>query len=265
MNELHIFKYKENEVRTIMKDGEPWFVLKDVCDVLDIGNNRMVADRLDEDEKGVSITDTLGGKQESTIISESGLYNVILLSRKPEAKIFKRWITHEVIPSIRKHGAYMTMDTIEKVLLDPDAIITIATALKKEQEERKRLQAQIEAEAPKVAFATALSLSEDTILIRELAKILHQNGINIGQNRLFKRLREEGYLIRHHGDDYNSPTQKAIDLGVLVLKETLISKPDGSSMIVRTTKVTGRGQEFFINNYLKKDHLSKVTLDVAVV
>ena len=265
MKELQIFNYGENEVRTMMKDGEPWFALKDVCDVLGLSDTNKVAERLDADEL-TRIKFVSGGQtREMYAVNESGLYNVILRSDKPEAKIFKRWITHEVIPSIRKHGAYMTMDTIEKVLLDPDAIITIATALKKEQEERKRLQAQIEAEAPKVAFATALSLSEDTILIRELAKILHQNGINIGQNRLFKRLREEGYLIRHHGDDYNSPTQKAIDLGVLVLKETLISKPDGSSMIVRTTKVTGRGQEFFINNYLKKDHLSKVTLDVAVV
>lgn len=250
MNELQIFSYEGKEVRTIQKNGEPWWVLKDVCDVLEIGNSRMVADRLDDDEKGVSITDTPGGKQELTVISESGLYNVILLSRKQEAKKFKRWVTHEVLPQIRRHGAYMTTAKLEEIMNDPDAWIKLLTALKEERQEKERLQLQAAEDKPKVVFADAVAVSDGTILIGELAKILKGNGIDIGQNRLFERLRQDGFLIKRKGTDYNAPTQRAMELGLFRVKETAITHSDGHVTISKTTKVTGRGQQYFVNYFL---------------
>lgn len=250
MNELQIFSYEGKEVRTIQRDGEPWWVLKDVCDVLEIGNSRDVTARLDEDEKGVDIIDTLGGKQELTVISESGLYNVILLSRKPEAKKFKRWVTHEVLPQIRRHGAYITTSKLEEIMNDPDAWIKLLTALKEERREKERLKLQAAENRPKVVFADAVSVSDGTILIGELAKILKGNGVEIGQNRLFERLRQDGFLIKRKGTDYNAPTQKAMELGLFRVKETAITHSDGHVTISKTTKVTGKGQQYFVNYFL---------------
>lgn len=250
MNDLRIFAYKGNELRTILRSGEPWWVLKDVCDILEINNSRDVTARLDDDEKGVDIIDTLGGKQELTVISESGLYNTILLSRKPEAKNFKRWVTHEVLPSIRKHGAYLTSTKLEEIMNDPDAWIKILTALKEERADKERLQIESADNKPKIIFADAVSVSESTILIGELAKILKGNGIDIGQNRLFERLRQCGYLIKRKGTDYNAPTQRAMDLGLFRVKETAIIHSDGHVTISKTTKVTGKGQQYFIKQFL---------------
>lgn len=250
MNNLQVFSYEGKEVRTIAKSGEPWWVLKDVCEVLELSNSRMVAERLDEDEKGVSIVDTLGGKQELTVISESGLYNVILLSRKPEARRFKRWVTHEILPSIRKHGAYVTSNKLEEIMNDPDAWIKVLTALKEERQAKERLQLQATVDRPKVVFADAVSVSDGTILIGELAKILKGNGIEIGQNRLFERLRQDGFLIKRKGTDYNAPTQKAMELGLFKVKETAITHSDGHVTISKTTKVTGKGQQYFVNYFL---------------
>ena len=250
MNNLQVFSYEGKEVRTIAKSGEPWWVLKDVCEVLELSNSRMVADRLDEDEKGVSNVDTLGGKQALTVISESGLYNVILLSRKPEARKFKRWVTHDILPSIRKHGAYITSDKLEEMMNDPDAWIKVLTALKVERQEKEQLKLQVTVDRPKVIFADAVSVSEGTILIGELAKILKGNGIDIGQNRLFERLRQEGFLIKRRGTDYNAPTQKAMEQGLFRVKETAITHSDGHVSITKTTKVTGKGQQYFVNYFL---------------
>lgn len=250
MNELQAFSYEGNEVRTIQRNGEPWWVLKDVCDVLELSNSRMVADRLDEDEKDVSIVDTLGGKQELTVISESGLYNVILLSRKPEAKKFKRWVTHEVLPQIRKHGAYVTTSKLEEIMNDPDAWIMLLTTIKAERQAKEQLQLQAAENKPKVILADAVSVSEGTILIGELAKILKGNGVDIGQNRLFERLRQDGFLIKRKGTDYNAPTQRAMELGLFKVKETAITHSDGHVTISKTTKVTGKGQQYFINYFL---------------
>lgn len=250
MNNLQVFSYAGKEVRTIHRSGDPWWVLKDVCDVLDLSNSRMVADRLDEDEKGVSIADTLGGKQELTVISESGLYNVILLSRKPEARDFKRWVTHEILPTIRKHGAYITTGKLEEIMNDPDAWIKVLTALKEERRTKEHLQLQAAVDRPKVVFADAVSVSDGTILIGELAKILKGNGIEIGQNRLFERLRQDGFLIKRKGTDHNAPTQKAMELGLFKVKETAITHPDGHVTISKTTKVTGKGQQYFVNYFL---------------
>ena len=249
MSNIQIFNYNSVEVRTIQNDGEPWFVLKDVCNVLHIGNSRDVVARLDQDEKGVGQIDTLGGKQEMTIINESGLYNVILRSDKPEAKPFRKWVTSEVLPTIRRHGMYATPDTVEKMLADPDTTIKLLETIKQERAARMALEAKAEADKPKVLFADAVSASHSSILVGDLAKLLRQNGVEIGQNRLFRFLREKGYLCSH-GERYNLPTQRSMDRGWFQVKETTINQPDGSIRITRTVKVTGKGQQYFINLFL---------------
>ena len=249
MSNIQIFNYNSVEVRTIQNDGEPWFVLKDVCNVLHIGNSRDVVARLDQDEKGVGQIDTLGGKQEMTIINESGLYNVILRSDKPEAKPFRKWVTSEVLPTIRRHGMYATPDTVEKMLADPDTTIKLLETIKQERAARMALEAKAEADKPKVLFADAVSASHTSILVGDLAKLLRQNGVEIGQNRLFSFLREKGYLCSH-GERYNLPTQRSMDRGWFQVKETTINQPDGSIRITRTVKVTGKGQQYFINLFL---------------
>ncbi len=248
MNNLQVFSYEGKEVRTIQKGGEPWWVLKDVCEVLGLSNPSIVAARLDDDE--VAKFDLGGLSGESNIVSESGLYNVILRSDKPEARKFKRWMTHEVLPSIRKHGAYVTTEKLEEIMNDPDAWIKVLTALKEERQAKEHLQLQAEADKPKVVFADAVSVSDGTILIGELAKILKGNGIEIGQNRLFERLRQDGFLIKRKGTDYNAPTQKAMELGLFKVKETAITHSDGHVTISKTTKVTGKGQQYFVNYFL---------------
>ena len=249
MSNIQIFNYNSVEVRTIQNDGEPWFVLKDVCNVLHIGNSRDVVARLDQDEKGVGQIETLGGKQEMTIINESGLYNVILRSDKPEAKPFRKWVTSEVLPTIRRHGMYATPDTVEKMLADPDTTIKLLETIKQERAARLALEAKAEADKPKVLFADAVSASHTSILVGDLAKLLRQNGVEIGQNRLFRFLREKGYLCSH-GERYNLPTQRSMDRGWFQVKETTINQPNGSVRITRTVKVTGKGQQYFINLFL---------------
>lgn len=251
MNELQVFSYEGKEVRTIQRNGETWWVLKDVCGVLELSNARMIADRLDEDDVSLAyVTDSMGRQQQTNIVNESGLYNVILRSDKPEAKKFKRWVTHEVLPQIRRHGAYITTSKLEEIMNDPDSWIKLLTALKQERQEKERLQLQAAQDKPKVVFADAVSVSDGTILIGELAKILKGNGIEIGQNRLFERLRQDGFLIKRKGTDYNAPTQKAMELGLFKVKETAITHSDGHVTISKTTKVTGKGQQYFVNYFL---------------
>jgi len=251
MNNLQVFSYEGKEVRTIQKGDEPWWVLKDVCEVLELSNARMIADRLDSDDVSQAyVIDSMGRQQQTNIVNESGLYNVILRSDKPEAREFKRWVTHEVLPTIRKHGAYITSDKLEEIMNDPDAWIKVLTALKEERQAKERLQIQSEVDKPKVVFADAVSVSDGTILIGELAKILKGNGIEIGQNRLFEQLRQNGFLIKRKGTDYNAPTQKAMELGLFKVKETAITHSDGHVTISKTTKVTGKGQQYFVNYFL---------------
>lgn len=246
-NELQVFKFNGHDVRTIVKDGNPWWVAKDVCDVLELTNPTMAIAELDEDEKS-TLRITEGGP-ERNIISEPGLYKLIFCSRKPEAKEFKRWITHDVLPSIRKHGAYMTPETLEKTLTNPDFIIKLATELKQEQERRRRLEAQAVLDRPKTIFADAVTESKTSILIGDLAKLIKQNGINIGQKRLFQWLRENGWLMKG-GSSKNSPTQRAMEQELFEVKERTINAPDGHIIITKTTKVTGKGQVYFINRFL---------------
>jgi anti-repressor protein len=254
MNDLQIFKNpKFGELRTTIKDGEPWFAATDVCTALEVGNPSQALARLDTDERFTTLISNEGaasGKSQMSFVSEAGLYSLALSSRKPQAKPFKRWVTHEVIPSIRKHGAYMTPETIEKALLNPDTIIRLATELKAEREQRKALESKVEADKPKVLFADAVATSESPMLIGELAKVLKQNGVDIGEKRLFGWMRENGYLIKRKGTDYNAPTQKSMEMGLFRVKETAITHSDGHVTVNRTTKVTGKGQQYFINKFL---------------
>ena len=234
------------------------FVGKDVAEVLGYNNTRDALSRhVDEDDKGVSGITTPSGEQVMTIINESGLYSLVLSSKLPSAKDFKRWVTREVLPSIRKHGAYMTPETIEKALLDPDTIIKLATELKNERVKSQALAADNEVMKPKALFADAVSVSSTDILVGELAKILKQNGVQIGQNRMFIWLREHGYLISRKGAGYNTPTQRAMELGLFRIKETAITHSDGRITISTTTKVTGRGQRYFVDKLLN-DRVLKV-------
>ncbi|WP_277250055.1 phage antirepressor [Phascolarctobacterium succinatutens] len=251
MNNLQIFNSPEfGQVRTIQQNGEPWFVGKDVAEILGY------KDTSDAMKKHVDIEDKLtrrfadsGQNREMYIINESGLYSLILSSKMPKAKEFKRWVTSEVIPAIRKHGGYLTADKIEQALTDPDTIIKLATTLKEERAARQQAEASLQAAKPKVLFADAVSASDSTILIGDLAKLIKQNGHPIGQKRLFNWMREQGYLIKRAGADYNSPTQRAMEMGLFKIKETAISHSDGHVSVSKTTKVTGKGQQYFINKF----------------
>lgn len=226
------------DVRILLQGDKPWFVAKDVCDCLEIKNTTDALKRLDDDERARF---NLGRQGETNIVNEYGLYSLVLSSRKPEAKIFKRWITHDVLPALRKTGSYSM--NIPQTL--PEALRAYAD----EVEQHNKTKALVEAQRPKVIFADAVSTSDTDILIGDLAKLLNQNGHNIGQNRLFERLRKEGYLISRKGNSYNSPTQKAMELGLFRIKETAITHADGRTTINKTPKVTGKGQLYFINRY----------------
>lgn len=252
MNQLQVFNNTEfGQVRTTVISGSPWFVAKDICECLGITKHRDAVSRLDGDERGSVEVDTLGGTQQMAAVNEYGLYSLVLSSRKPSAKAFKRWITHEVIPAIRKHGAYMTGETLEQALTSPDFLIRLATELKTEQEARRLAEQKIEADKPKVLFADSVAASHGSILVGELAKLLNQNGIDIGQNRLFNWLRENGYLICRKGTDYNMPTQRSMEMQLFSIKETAITHSDGHVSISKTVKVTGKGQLYFVNKFLK--------------
>ncbi|WP_285852771.1 phage antirepressor [Bacillus safensis] len=243
-----IFNYEEQQVRTVVKNEEVWFVAKDVCDVLGILNPSQAVAKLDEDERAMF---NIGRQGNTNIINEPGLYTLILSSRKPEAKQFKRWITHEVIPAIRKHGGYLTPQAVEETLTNPDFIIRLATQLKSEQEKNKYNERLLEEQAPKVEFAVLIENSEGTISLGEFATQLKNAGITMGRNRFFAWLREEGYLLTQ---DWNRPSQKSMDLGVIEARENITVLPDGTERISFTPRITGKGQVYFIKK-LKKEML----------
>ncbi|HHP4383134.1 TPA: phage antirepressor KilAC domain-containing protein [Streptococcus pyogenes] len=248
-----IFNFKGQEVRTVTIDDEPYFVGKDVAEILGYAKARnAIASHVDdEDKKDAPIQGTLGGTQTMTIINESGFYSLILSSKLPQAKEFKRWVTSEVLPTIRKHGMYAT----DELLDNPDFAIATLQKLKEEREAKKLLEAQIEADRPKVLFADAVSASHTSILVGELAKLLKQNGVNIGATRLFTWLRKHGYLIKRNGRDWNMPTQKSVELGLIRVKETSITHSDGHITVSKTPLVTGKGQQYFINKFLNQEYL----------
>lgn len=251
MNELQIFNSSEfGQIRTVTKDNEPWFVASDICKALELSNPTMAAQRLDEDERSKF---NLGRQGEAVIVNEFGLYNLVLASRKQGAKDFKRWITHEVLPSIRKSGGYIAG---QEDMSDSELMAKALLVAQKQIEQRNLIieqqKAQIEADKPKTIFADAVSTSKNSILVGELAKLICQNGVQIGQKRLFQWLRDNGYLMKS-GSSYNKPTQRYIEQGLFEIKESNIQNPDGSVRITITTKVTGKGQIYFINKFLNKE------------
>ena len=250
-NKLEVFTNAEfGSVRTLTIDEKPYFVGKDVAEILGYSNTqKAIRDHVDDEDKLTERIVLSGQNREIIIINESGLYSLILSSKLPNAKRFKRWVTSEVLPSIRKHGAYMTDSTLEQALTSPDFLIKLATELKTEKEKRQALEVQAEENKPKVLFADAVSVSNTSILVGDLAKIIKQNGVNIGANRLFAWLRDNGYLIKRKGNDYNMPTQYSMDLGLFEVKETVITHSDGHTSISKTPKVTGKGQQYFVNKF----------------
>lgn len=243
MNEVQVFDNEEfGTIRAVRgEDGEPMFVAKDVCRALGIGNSRQALQRLDNDEKGVSSIDTPGGEQQMQTVSEAGLYVLVLGSKKPEAKAFKRWVTHEVLPALRRDGGYM----VERHESPEE---TMARAVLLAQTTIDRQKARIAELEPKALFADAVAASDGTCLVGELAKMLRQNGVEVGQNRLFAMLREDGYL-GNVGNNRNVPTQRSMEMGLFRIKETAVTHSDGHVTLSRTPKVTGKGQRFFMERY----------------
>lgn len=247
MNNISIFENPDfGQIRTTEVDGKTYFAGKDIAAALGYVST---ANAIAAHCKGVTeiMTPTNSGVQPMKYISEGDVYRLIAHSKLPSAEKFERWVFDEVLPSIRKHGAYMTDETLKKALTSPDFLIQLATELKQEQEKRKELESKIEQDKPKVIFADAVEASHTSILIGELAKILRQNGYEIGQNRLFAKLRNEGYLCKS-GTSYNMPTQRSMEMGLFEIKETTVAVPNGSK-VTKTTKVTGRGQIYFINKF----------------
>ena len=246
MNEIKIFENEQfGQVRIINQDGEAWFVAADVCRVLELSNPSMAIARLDVDERAKF---NLGPQGLGYAVNKPGLYALILGSRKPEAKAFKRWITHEVIPAIEKHGMYATPETAEKILNDPDFLIQALESLKAEREARMHAEEKIALDAPKVLFADSVAQADNEILIGELAKLLKQNGYETGQNRLFNQLRKDGFIMKNS----TIPTQKAMEQGLFRVIERTVVPPNGTTRITQTTKVTGKGQIYFVNRYCGK-------------
>lgn len=242
MNKVKIFNSEEfGDVRTVTINGDPWFVGKDVAAALGFTNPRdAISTHVFDEDKGVESIDTLGGKQKMTVINESGLYALVFGSRLKSAQRFKHWVTSEVLPAIRKTGSYQA----------PQGKELLALAVLEAQKTIEEQSKAIERMKPKVIFADAVETSHTSILIGDLAKLLKQNGVETGQKRLFDWMREKGYLIKRKGSDWNMPTQKAMNMKLFEVKESTVNNPDGSVRINRTTKVTGRGQTYFVNKFL---------------
>lgn len=273
-NQLQLFNFKGNQVRTVTINDDPYFVGKDVAEILGYKDlNRAINQHVDSDDRKALSRKNSGDSYATlwslndwtnkVVITESGVYSLIFSSELPQAKEFKHWVTSDVLPTIRKHGAYMTNEKIEEVLLNPDTIIKLATELKKEREGRMMAERKIQQDRPKVVFADAVSVSNTPILIGELAKILKQNGVEtlevdgktlaMGPNNLFKWMRANNYLISRKGTDYNSPTARAMNMGLFRIKESTHVSGDGVVKITKTPKVTGKGQQYFINKFLDED------------
>ena len=253
MNNLQIFNSPDfGQIRTIQKNGEPWFVGKDVADILGYQNgSRDVNRHVDEDDRQNYQNGTFESNRGLTIINESGLYSLILSSKMPKAKEFKRWVTSEVIPAIRKTGGYIAgSENMTDAEIMAKAVLVAQSTIRQRDQRIKELESDVAAAKPKVLFADAVSASDSTILIGDLAKILKQNGYNTGQKRLFQWLRDNGYLIKRQGADYNSPTQRSMELGLFRVKETPIIHADGHVTVNKTVKVTPKAQIYFANKFL---------------
>ena len=245
MNEVQLFNFENHEVRILLLNNEPWFVGKDVAEVLGYAKPlNAIAQHVDKDDSlKQGLTDSLGRQQKTIFVNESGLYALIFGSKLESAQKFKRWVTSEVLPALRKTGQYQVKELSGSELM--------AKALIEAQSVLAAKDKQIEQMKPKVVFADAVATSHTSILVGELAKILKQNGIDMGQKRLFAWLREKGYLIKRQGTDYNMPTQKAMELGLFEIKEGSYVNGSGVNITTKTPKVTGKGQQYFINKFLQ--------------
>ncbi|WGT40100.1 phage antirepressor [Lysinibacillus sp. 1 U-2021] len=255
MNQLQMFNFENNKIRILSIDEQPWFVGRDIATVLGYSKpQNAIQKHVDADDAlKRGITDSLNRVQETTLVNESGLYSLILSSKLDSAKKFKRWVTSEVLPSIRKHSGYIaTTENDDDASIMAKALLIANKTIESNKKKIIEQQLLIDAQKPKVLFAEAIQASETTILVGEFAKILKQNGIDVGQKRLFEWLRENGYLIKRKGSDYNSPTQKSMELGLFEIKETPIHHNSGEISISRTSKITGKGQAYFINKFLNR-------------
>lgn len=265
MNELQVFNNPAfGTVRTIEEDGKVLFCGSDVAKALGYQNPSRDVQRHCKSTADRCTTDTVGRQQHMLFIPESDVYRLVFSSKLPTAEKFTDWVTMEILPSVRKHGAYMTQETLEAAILSPDYLLKVVTALKDETDKRRALEAQnaalnddLEKAKPKALFADAVSASHTTILIGELAKLLHQNGVDIGQNRLFSWMRDNGYLIKRVGCDYNMPTQYSMERGWFKIKERTVQEPNGSISVKKTPLVTGKGQQYFINLFLNNQKPGK--------
>ena len=250
-NEIQKFDFRGASLRTLTdKAGEPWFVLKDCMSILDLGNPTETVKMFDDDEFSTTeVIDSIGRRQQAYIISEPGLYRLVMRSRKPEAKEFQRWVTHEVLPQIRKTGGYIpTSETDDDMTILAKAVMIGQRTMEAQKQKIAEQQTRIVELEPKARFADAVAASGGTCLVGELAKMLRQNGMDIGQNRLFRLLQADGYLGKS-GSNRNVPTQRAMDLGLFRIKETTVTHADGHTTVSRTPKVTGKGQRYFIDRY----------------
>jgi anti-repressor protein len=248
MSNIQIFESPEfGKIRTVEVNGEPWMVGKDIAEALGYSNPRdALSKHVDTEDKGVANCDTPSGVQPMTIINESGLYSLVLSSKLPGAKAFRRWVTAEVLPSIRKNGGYIKgQDSMTDSELIAQALLVSQRILADNKKTIERM-------APKEIFADSVAASQNAILIGELAKLLKQNGVDTGEKRLFDWMRDNGYLIRRKGTDWNMPTQRAMDMDLFRIKETVICHSDGHMTVNKTVKVTGKGQQYFVNQFLAK-------------
>ena len=252
MSNLAVFDNREfGQIRALVdSQGAPAFVAKDVCLALGIGKYRDAVSTIDDDERGSVLVDTPGGRQQMTTVTEPGFYKLVMRSRKPEAKAFQRWVTHEVLPALRRDGGYMVArdETPEQTMAR--AVLLAQQTIDRQRSRIAGLEAENEEMRPKALFADAVAASDGTCLIGEFAKMLRQNGVSIGQNRLFAMLREDGYLGKV-GQNRNVPTQRSMELGLFRIKETAITHSDGHVTINRTPKLTGKGQRYFLERYGK--------------
>ena len=251
MNMLKVFEKAEfGRVRVVECEGEPWFVAKDVCECLELTDVSKTISLLDDDEKGTNSIRTPGGEQQMLVVSEPGLYSLILRSRKPEAKAFKRWVTHEILPSIRKTGHYGAPETEDEILVR--ALVIAEGRLGMLSHAVSELQEQIALDAPKVELAEAIMETEECVSINQFAKILKQRGLDIGANRLYRDLRRDGYLMRRRGTNWNMPTQRMMDKGYFRVVERMTEADDGYQFVTVTTMITGAGQYHLFAHFLDK-------------
>lgn len=261
MNELQTFRNNMfGQVRATQRDGDVWFVAADVCKALEISNPTVALDRLDEDEKAKFNLGLRGG--DTGCVNRYGLFALVLGSRKKEARLFKRWITHEVLPAIQDNGGYIAgQERMTDAEIMAKAILVAQATIQQREERIKALEAKVEADAPKVLLAETLENSEQCILVGQLAKILRQNGVDTGQQRLFKRLRNDGYLCKVRGERYNMPTQRSMEQGLFEIKERTLHNSDGSTRITLTPLITGKGQRVLTNRYIREAKPKQSVLD----